>query len=333
MRNNKLIFKKDKKIFLIGEAADYLGVSIDTVRRWNKVGRLKAVRMDGKNRHFVLSDLEGLRKFRNLKIGELAKQLRVSVATLRRWETEGLIKPIRTDAGERTYTKEIIKGFIKSKYWLVRRRNKNGLQKLREQIGDGGVWENIQVKFAFFQKMGDVLLRRLGGIGRLSGSPILNWLEWIKGYNYGMVNMVSWGIVIFIIGIFLIDRWERKLEINQLLEQNQQMRLLVNSNTDTGQGNGNEMTMTKTVNQALVEDLDIDYVYGQLLNLEEWTKMVKTNLGGAIIVYRPYAAAENIEEQQFDETKIGIIENSGRREVIINWDHLKNNNAVRVNSI
>ena len=42
----------------IGEAADILGVSIDTIRRWDGSGILHSSRPDGKTRHFSVSELE-----------------------------------------------------------------------------------------------------------------------------------------------------------------------------------------------------------------------------------------------------------------------------------
>lgn len=41
-----------KKLVPIGKAAEYLGVSIDTVRRWNEKGLLYSARPDGKKQIF-----------------------------------------------------------------------------------------------------------------------------------------------------------------------------------------------------------------------------------------------------------------------------------------
>ena len=48
----------NKKLVPISEAAKILGVSIDTVRRWDKSGVLRSNRIDGKTRHFSIKDLE-----------------------------------------------------------------------------------------------------------------------------------------------------------------------------------------------------------------------------------------------------------------------------------
>jgi len=48
---------KKEKLLVISDAAKYLGVSIDTVRRWDRAGVLHAVRPDGKTRYFSLTQL------------------------------------------------------------------------------------------------------------------------------------------------------------------------------------------------------------------------------------------------------------------------------------
>ena len=48
---------KKEKLLVISQAADYLGVSIDTVRRWDRRGLLHAIRPNGKTRYFPLSEL------------------------------------------------------------------------------------------------------------------------------------------------------------------------------------------------------------------------------------------------------------------------------------
>ncbi|MBI3577191.1 MerR family DNA-binding transcriptional regulator [Candidatus Gottesmanbacteria bacterium] len=46
-----------EKLLVISDTADYLGVSIDTIRRWDRGGVLHAVRPDGKTRYFRLTEL------------------------------------------------------------------------------------------------------------------------------------------------------------------------------------------------------------------------------------------------------------------------------------
>jgi excisionase family DNA binding protein len=48
------------KRFSIGEASEYLSVSIDTLRRWEKKGRISALRSPGGHRYFLKKDLDDL---------------------------------------------------------------------------------------------------------------------------------------------------------------------------------------------------------------------------------------------------------------------------------
>ena len=49
-----------KKLLSIGEASEYLGVSIDTLRRWEKKGRIEPRRSPGGHRYFDKKDLDDL---------------------------------------------------------------------------------------------------------------------------------------------------------------------------------------------------------------------------------------------------------------------------------
>jgi excisionase family DNA binding protein len=49
--------KKDQ--FTIGEAAEYLQVSVDTLRRWDASGKLKALRSSGGHRYYPKEQLKG----------------------------------------------------------------------------------------------------------------------------------------------------------------------------------------------------------------------------------------------------------------------------------
>ena len=44
----------------IGEAAAYVGVSVDTMRRWTRSGQVKAVRTPGGQFRYYLRDLDEL---------------------------------------------------------------------------------------------------------------------------------------------------------------------------------------------------------------------------------------------------------------------------------
>lgn len=49
-----------KQFLSIGEAAEYLGVSIDTLRRWAKAGKISDTRSPGGHRYFRKTDLDNL---------------------------------------------------------------------------------------------------------------------------------------------------------------------------------------------------------------------------------------------------------------------------------
>ncbi|MBI5305992.1 MerR family DNA-binding transcriptional regulator [Candidatus Wolfebacteria bacterium] len=50
--------KKEKSLLTIGEAAEFLKVSIDTLRRWDLVGKLKAIKSLGGHRYYSKEQLE-----------------------------------------------------------------------------------------------------------------------------------------------------------------------------------------------------------------------------------------------------------------------------------
>jgi excisionase family DNA binding protein len=87
----------------IGGASKYLGVSIDTIRRWERAGKLQAHRLDGKNRHFYINDLETFLQIKPLSTADVATQLNVSQSTVRRLEDQGLLTPHRSEHGKRLY--------------------------------------------------------------------------------------------------------------------------------------------------------------------------------------------------------------------------------------
>ena len=49
-----------KKLLSIGEASNYLGISIDTLRRWEKRDKVKVLRSPGGHRYFKKEDLDNL---------------------------------------------------------------------------------------------------------------------------------------------------------------------------------------------------------------------------------------------------------------------------------
>jgi excisionase family DNA binding protein len=99
----------------IGDAASILGVSIDTVRRWEKSGKIHAKRLDGKNRYFNVSELEYYKNNLPLSSSEVAKLLGVSASTVRRLDTEGRLPAIRSEKGKRLYDRALVATYAESK--------------------------------------------------------------------------------------------------------------------------------------------------------------------------------------------------------------------------
>jgi DNA-binding transcriptional MerR regulator len=110
-----------KKHVSISKAAEFLNVSVDTIRRWDEKGILHPTRPDGKNRYFSIEELEKVKFSQPLTISEAAQRLEVSEVTLRRLEEKGLIKPDRDKNGNRIYTLDCLEKFIESDYYLRRK--------------------------------------------------------------------------------------------------------------------------------------------------------------------------------------------------------------------
>lgn len=94
--------------YSIGQAAQILGVSIDTIRRWEQKGTLKAQRTAGKLRRFLGKELVDYQKEAQnqdllVPISKAAQELHVSIQTLRRWDKSGKLKAERSPDGGRMY--------------------------------------------------------------------------------------------------------------------------------------------------------------------------------------------------------------------------------------
>lgn len=124
---------RQKKLIPVSEAAKILGVSIDTVRRWDKSGLLHSDRPDGKNRYFSLQELRVFQSSQPLSISQAARELGLSSVTLRRLEAKGLIKAKRNTAGVRVYDRDSLKKFSNSDYYLRKMHVKN---KLSEAVAE-----------------------------------------------------------------------------------------------------------------------------------------------------------------------------------------------------
>jgi excisionase family DNA binding protein len=96
----------NSELLSIGQAAAYLNVSIDTVRRWDKSGVLRSVRPDGKNRCFYKSELEAHLGQKALTISDVAHEFATSTSTIRRIEREQGFEIERNERGERVYRED-----------------------------------------------------------------------------------------------------------------------------------------------------------------------------------------------------------------------------------
>src|SRR3989338_1236453 len=88
--------KKIKLYYSIGEAAGYLGVSIQTLRRWSKSGKISYIRTKGRFRRFPHDELLKIRKYGPnilsvLSSKQAGQELGVSFPTLKRWTKLGKI--------------------------------------------------------------------------------------------------------------------------------------------------------------------------------------------------------------------------------------------------
>lgn len=96
----------------VGEASSLLGVSIDTIRRWEKSGKLKAKRLDGKNRFFALDELHEFKSTRPLSTADVAKLLKISPSSVRRLEAVNHLHAVRDEKGKRLYSRESVENAI-----------------------------------------------------------------------------------------------------------------------------------------------------------------------------------------------------------------------------
>lgn len=102
------------KLYSIGQAAQILGVSIDTMRRWEQKGTLKAQRTAGMLRRFTGKELLDYQKEAQnqdllVPISKAAQELHVSIQTLRRWDKSGKLLAERGTDGGRMYRLKTIR--------------------------------------------------------------------------------------------------------------------------------------------------------------------------------------------------------------------------------
>lgn len=105
-----------KSFVSISKAAKFLQVSPDTLRNWEKEGKLLPSRTHGGARRYSATELINLKKeirpFTRKKglvsISQAAQSLKVSADTLRGWDKKGLIEAQRSKGGARRFTRDEI---------------------------------------------------------------------------------------------------------------------------------------------------------------------------------------------------------------------------------
>ncbi|MBI5400054.1 MerR family DNA-binding transcriptional regulator, partial [Candidatus Saganbacteria bacterium] len=108
------------KLFSVSQASKFLNVSIDTLRRWDKKGKLVPIRTAGGSRRYHLNQLEAFKVSggtspdldQMLTIKEAAQKFGVSAITLRRWDKTGKIKFVRDESNYRRISISEIKKFL-----------------------------------------------------------------------------------------------------------------------------------------------------------------------------------------------------------------------------
>ena len=99
----------------ISKAAKFLLVSPDTLRNWEKQGKIEVLRTSGGSRRYNLSQLKALKSELSpvkalslISVGKASKLLQVSKDTIRAWDNKGLIQSVRTKGGARRFSKREI---------------------------------------------------------------------------------------------------------------------------------------------------------------------------------------------------------------------------------
>jgi excisionase family DNA binding protein len=101
--------KNSKTDYLsVSDVAKKLGISIDTVRRWEKAGVLQAERLDGRNRYFKASDIDTFAAEQPMSTSEVADFLGLSASTVRRLDKQGLLFTERSESGKRLYSRDSV---------------------------------------------------------------------------------------------------------------------------------------------------------------------------------------------------------------------------------
>jgi len=103
---------KSAQYLSISHSAEYLKVSIDTLRIWDKKGILKAERLDGKNRYFKIKDLDKIKYGQSLLITDAANKLGIPAATLRKLSDKKIIPSKAEKNGYRIFNIKDLDRFL-----------------------------------------------------------------------------------------------------------------------------------------------------------------------------------------------------------------------------
>jgi trimeric autotransporter adhesin len=106
-------FTQHRRLLSIGKAAIFLGVSIDTLRNWEAQGKLQAIRSEGGNRRYKISDLKNFLQ-NNQKLVKKQEQLGLNP-----------LAPTSKTEIEQTITKEIEQRKIPTTENLLRAKEEN----------------------------------------------------------------------------------------------------------------------------------------------------------------------------------------------------------------
>src|SRR3989344_8672701 len=201
---------RQKKLVPISEAAKILGVSIDTIRRWDSEKKLHSQRPNGKDRYFAVEELEKKKFAQPFSISEAAKKLGISQSTLRRLETRGIIKPLRDRNGERFYTLDSLQNFLNSEYFLRKQEIATEvLAPLQKEIVSDNIPPNVSVRKIGFKENNEThndeahkLTRSSDALHVLSSTVMDNRRKLLNLITFQRINSI---IVIFLsTAIFII---------------------------------------------------------------------------------------------------------------------------------
>ena len=108
----------------IGESSDYLGISVDTLRRWEAKGTIVSKRLDGKNRFFAVKDLEKIKYGNYLSVKEAAHRMGITPQTLRRLADDNIIPSSRKDNEYRQFKVKDVEEYISSELRFLSKSEK-----------------------------------------------------------------------------------------------------------------------------------------------------------------------------------------------------------------